>query len=335
MKKYIKTVLKKGLGIKKGQHLFISIPKECMYLNLEILEVAEEMGIKDITICEVNKLFNNGNLTKAIEEGASILFLINNNQNKKYVEMLDYVLANDLGVNYTIALAPKDIEAEKELLKLYCSLDESDGSKTWEEIENELVKKAARAKALELDTIVVEDCMDTKFNFAFDGSFKTSTQYKRMPIFPKYSLEMVPKNGAVNGYIGATANTYFDSEPVEELRLSIKKGKVVDFDATKGGTIAEKYLGQACDTEVTSIGLIDSSEMTYDKYGSYNNFVLDKERSPYVLLRSYNTLEDESKFIYVPVGSGLLKIYGINEKGKKLPLYEEEAFTKRLNPKRK
>ena len=34
MKDYIKTVLKKGLGIKKEQTLFVSIPKECMYLNL-------------------------------------------------------------------------------------------------------------------------------------------------------------------------------------------------------------------------------------------------------------------------------------------------------------
>lgn len=335
MKDYIKTVLKKGLGIKKEQTLFVSIPKECMYLNLLIIQVAEEMGIKNITICEVEELFKNGSLSKAIEEGANLLFLINSNKDKKYVEMLNYITANDLGVNYTIALAPKDVKAEQELLKLYCSLDEADGCKVWEEIESELVKKVARTKSLELDTIVVEDYMDTEFSFAFDSDFKTSTQYKRMSLFPKYSLEMVPKKGGVNGFIGATASTYFDAEPVEELRISIKDGRVVDFDATKGGAIAEKYLGKSCETEVESIGIIESGEMTYDKYGSYNNFVLDKERCPYVLLKSYNEKEDESKYIYVPVGSGLLKIYGINEKGKKLSLYEEEGFAKRLDPKRK
>lgn len=335
MKDYIRTLLKKGLGIKKGQTLFVCVPAECMYLNYEILEVADELGIKDIEIRQVEKIFENSDLSKAIEDGNHLLFLINNNKDKKYVEMLNYICSNDLGINYTIALAPRDIEAEKELLQLYCSLYETNGQRTWEEIEDELVKKVGRIKSLGLESIVVDSLLETEAKFGFDDEFSTATKFKRMQIFPKYSLELHPKKGTFNGFVSATANTYFDAEPVEELRLFIKDGMVDDFDASKGGEIAKKYLSKHCDTEVVSLGLIDSSAMTYDKFASFNNFVLDRERSPYILLRSYNDVSEEAKYIYVPLAAGSLKVYGINQKGKKLSLYEEEGFTKRIEPKRK
>ncbi len=329
---YIEVLLRNGLNIKKKDSLLISVPNTGRELALEIEKRAKELGIEDIYIFYNNLKKGDNRIPEYIEKHAKFLFFTTENKNDLNTEMVNDILNNDIGIEYTVAVLPSHEFISEDEVYYYSSISDNNAVIEWNKKISDNNKIVSQIKNFKLNTLKVESLADTKLTMKFSSDVVGNSERGRMQLFPNYKVELIPQQDTVNGYITATSPVIIGTTKVEELRLSIDSGRVVDYDCASGNGIIKKVLDYHLTPVVEAIGLVDNQEPTYEKYTKFNNIVLDRTNSPYVLISSYDATNDEKNYLFIPIGNGSLKVNGSNENGKNIPIYEEEGFSKKIMP---
>jgi len=329
---YIEVLLRNGLNVKKRDSLLISIPNTERELALEIEKKAKELGIDDIYIFYNNLSSKNNKIAEYIEKHAKFLLFTAENKDNLNMQMINDILNNDMGIDYTIAVLPGSEFISEDELYYYSSISDKDAVIEWNKKISNNSKIVSQIKNFKLNTLKVESLLDTELTMRLSSEVFGNSQTNRMRLFPNYKVEIIPEKDTANGFITATAPITIGTTMVDELRLAIKNGRVIDYDCVSGNEEIKKVLDTHFAPIVEAIGLIDKEEPTYRKYSKFNNIVLDRTSNPYVLISSYDAKNDEKNYLFVPIGNGSLKVTGCNEKGKNIPIYEEEGFSKKIMP---
>lgn len=329
---YIEVLLRNGLNIKKKDSLLISVPNTGRELALEIEKRAKELGIEDIYIFYNNLKNGNNRIPEYIEKHAKFLFFTSENRNDLNTEMVNDILNNDIGIEYTVAVLPSHEFITEDELYNYSSITEKDAVVEWNKKISSNNKIVSQIKNFKLNTLKVESLLDTELTMRLSPEVFGNSYASKMRLFPNYKVELIPQEDSVNGFISATGPITIGNTSVEELRLVVKNGHVVDYDYASGNEEIKRILDSHFTPTVEAIGLIDKEEPTYQKYTKFNNLVLDRTSNPYVLISSYDAENDERNYLFVPIGNGSLKVTGCNENGKNIPIYEAEGFSKKIMP---
>lgn len=327
---YIEVLLKNGLNVKKRDSLLISIPSAGKELALEIEKKAKELGLEDINIFYNDVSGEKNKIAEYIEKHAKFLFFTEENKDNLNMRMVNDILNNDLGIDYTIAVLSSNNFINEDDLYYYSSISEKDAVIEWNKKISTNNKIISKIKNFKLNTLKVESLLDTELTMRLSSQISGNSEYGKMRLFPNYKVEIIPEKDSVNGFVTATIPATIGTTKVEELRLFIKNGKVIDYDCASGNGEIKKALDANFTPVVEAIGLIDKDEKTYRKYDRFNNVVLDRTSSPYVLISSYDSINDERNYLYVPIGTGSLKVTGSNETGKNIYIYEEEGFSEKI-----
>lgn len=332
---YIEVLLKNGLNVKKRDSLFVSISNNGKDLALDIEKKAKELGIEDIYIFYNDLDSNKNRIAEYIQKHAKFLFFTEENKDNLNMNMVNDILNNDIGIDYTVAVLPSSEFVTEEDLYYYSSISDTNAVIDWNKKISNNSKIVSQIKNFKLNTLKVESLLDTKLTMKLTSDVFGNSEYGKMRLFPNYKVEIIPQPDTVKGDVAATAPIIIGTTRVEELRLSINNGYVVDYDCESGNDIMKKILDAHSTPVVEAIGLIDQEETTYKKYTRFNNIVLDRTSNPYVLISSYDSINDEKNYLYVPIGTGSLKVTGCNETGKNIPIYEQEGFSKKIMPNKK
>jgi hypothetical protein len=327
---YIEVLLKSGLNVKKRDILLISISNAGKELALEIEKKAKELGLEDIYIFYNDISSEKNRIADYIEKRAKFLFFTEENKDNLNMRMVNDILNNDMGIDYTVAVLPSNNFINEDDLYYYSSISEKDAVIEWNKKISTNNKIISKIKNFNLNTLKVENLLDTELTMRLSSEIAGNSEYGKMRLFPNYKVEIIPEKDSVNGFIAATIPTTIGTTTVDELRLSIRNGKVIDYDCASNNDEIKKVLDTNFTPVVEAIGLIDKEETTYRKYGRFNNIVLDRTSNPYVLISSYDSINDERNYLYVPIGTGSLKVTGSNETGKNIYIYEEEGFSKKI-----
>jgi|GEM_PF-2935612 len=329
---YIEVLLRNALNIKKRDSLLISIPSAGKEMALEIEKKAKELGIEDIYIFYNNLSGARNRIAEYIEKHAKFLLFTTENKDNLNTQMVNDILNNDLGIDYTVALFPSDDFITEDELYYYSSITEKDAVVEWNKKISSNNKIVSQIKNFKLNTLKVESLLDTELTMRLSPEVFGNSYASKMRLFPNYKVELIPEKNTVNGYISATGPTMIGNAAIEELRLAVKNGRVVDYDYISGNEEIRKILDSNFAPTIEAIGLIDKESATYKKYTKFNNIVLDRTSNPYVLISSYDAMNDEKNYLFVPIGNGSLKVTGCNENGKNIPIYEEEVFSRKIMP---
>jgi len=329
---YIEVLLRNGLNVNKRDSLFVSISIKGKKLALDIEKKAKELGIEDICIFYNDLDSEKNRIADYIEKHAKFLFFTEENKDNLNTNMVNDILNNDMGIDYTVAVLPSSEFISEDELYYYSSISSQNAVKEWSKKVSTNSNIISQIKNFKLNTVKVESLLDTMLTMKSDSEISGNSEYGKMRLFPSYKVEIIPKKDTVNGFIAATAPTTIGTTTVNELRLFIEKGRVIDYDCESGNEEVKKVLNPHFIPVVEAIGLIDKEEPTYKKYTRFNNVVLDRISNPYVLISSYDSKNDDKNYIYVPIGTGSLKVTGYNEKGKNISIYEDEGFSKKIKP---
>lgn len=329
---YIEVLLKNGLNVKKRDSLLISIPSTETKLALEIEKKAKELGIEDIYIFYNDLKSENNRISEYLEKHAKFLFFTSENKDDLNTEMVNDILNNDLGIDYTVAVLPSSKFITEDDVYYYSSISDDNAVIEWNKKISANSKIISQIKNFKLNSLKVENLSDTGLTMRLTSEVLGNSEHGKMRLFPNYKVEIIPEKESTKGFITATAPVTIGSVKVDELRLSINNGRVIDYDCASGFNEIKKVLDAHFTPVVEAIGLIDKEEPAYRKYYGFNNVVLDRTSNPYVLISSYDSNNDEKNYLFVPIGSGSLKVTGCNEKGKNIPIYEDEGFSKKIMP---
>ena len=332
---YIEVLLRNGLNIHKRDALFISIQTGQSSLASEIEKKAREFGLEDIFIFYNDSKNKNNKLSEYIEKNAKFLFFTSENTQSLNMSMISDLINNDIGIQYTVAVLPNDRFISEDELYYYSSISDKNAVINWNKKISDINKVVSQIKNFDLKMLNIESLNDTNLIMHFSGKTIGNSELNRMKLFPNYKVELIPEKESVKGFVKSTSAIVVGTEIVEELSLFIDNGEVKDYDCTTGNKAISEILNPSYFPVVEAIGLIDKEEPTYRKYDGFNNIVLDRTSNPYILISSYDEKNDEKKSLVVPIGSLSLKVVGYNEKGKSIPLYEEEGFSKKLVPNKK
>ncbi len=332
---YIEVLLRNGLNVKKKDSLFISIPNTEKEMALEIEKKAKELGIEDIFIFYNDLQGENNRIVEYIEKHAKFLFFTSENKNDLNTNMVNDIINNDMGIDYTVAVLPSSKFISEDELYHYSSISDKDAVIEWNKKISSNSKIISQIKNFKLNSLKVENLSDTELTMRLTSEVLGNSERGKMRLFPNYKVEIIPATESAKGFITATAPVTIGATKVDELRLSISNGHVIDYDCASGFNEVKKVLDAHFTPVVEAVGLIDKEEPTYIKYDRFNNVVLDRTSNPYVLISSYDEKNDEKNYLFVPIGNGSLKVTGYNEKGKNIPIYEEEGFSKKIMPNKK
>lgn len=334
MTSYAEVLLRNGLNINKKDSLFISIPSTSSELAIALINQAKKIGIDDLYVYYNDISSKDNHLTDYITKRAKFLFFTSGNDDSLNMNMIYDLVNNDVDLKYTIALLPNSNNLSIDDIFYYSSMDENNPLGTCKKSNSNNDRIVSQIKNFKLNKMKIESLKDTCLTMDLNGEVLGNSNLKGMRFFPNYKVELIVKPESTEGFITAGTTT-FKNSVIEELRLSIKKGKVVDYDCATSFVSAKEILDLSKKPTVEAVGLISSDSPTYMKYGVHNNLVLDRTSSPYILISSYDEKNDEKGYLVVPIGSGLLKVTGYNENSKAISLYEEENFSKKIIPKKK
>ena len=332
---YIEVLLRNGLNLHKKDALFISIQISQSDFASEIEKKAREFGLEDIFIFYNDSKNKNNKLSEYIEKDAKFLFFTSENTQSLNMAMVSDLINNDIGIQYTVAVLPNQNIISEEELYYYSSISDKDAVINWNRKISDNNKIVSQIKNFDLKMLKIENLIDTNLTMHFSGKIIGNSEFNRMKLFPNYKVELIPNTESVKGFVKATSAIVVGTEIVEELSLYIDNGAVKEYDCTAGNKAVKEILNPSYSPVVEAIGLIDKEAPTYRKYDGYNNIVLDRTSNPYILISSYDEKNDDKKRLVVPIGSVSLKVVGYNEKGKCIPLYEEEGFSKKIVPNKK
>lgn len=330
---YMNVLLKNGLNIKKNNSLFISIPNKHKYMAIELEYIARSFGVEDIFIF-YNDISCQNKMAEYIDKGAKFLFFTSEDNESLNMQIINDIINNDLGIDYTVAILPThESITDKDLYK-YSSINSEDAVMDWNKMISSNSKMVSQIRNFKLNMLKVESLNDTNITMKLTGNILGNSETKKMRLFPNYKIEIVPVEGTANGYVNATMPVMINNVVVEELRLFLRNGHVVDYDCSTGAKEASVFFNPYFNPMLDSVGLIDKEAPTYDKYTTFNNIVLDRTSKPYILVSSYDEEKDEKQQLFIPIASKCLKVVGYNEDGKNMSIYEDEGFSKKITLKK-
>lgn len=333
---YIDILFKIYLKIKSGDSLLVSITNEDNELIKIIQEKAKEYKIGNLEFYFNNQDYKTNPVVDALNNNSKILIFVGQEIDDLNNDMSKYLLDNKVDGNYVIAPLPTKDWA-KEVLNERCTtaydifkdylydiigVSEENALVNANKKNNQIKNYASSINSLKLNKLFLEDVFGS--NLSMDLN-KRYVSLANSHVYPNYAVELNIMDNTLNGYIESIKPFYIGSNIVDDLQLFIKDGKVVDYDCSKGYKYISSLLNKSLNPVVSSIGLVDKTETTFNEYSFYNNIVLDRTCNPYLLINSY--VDDENRQIMVPIGSKTLSIDGYDQFGKKHCIYKDNGFT--------
>ncbi len=231
-------------------------------------------------------------------------------------------------------------------------LDKEDPVIAWQQHIDSLRKSMAKLNSEKFTSLHFKNSLGTdltidlpKSHLWLGGSEKTTEGIEFIANMPTEEIFTAPKRDGVNGIVYSTKPLNYGGNLIEDFSITFKDGRVVDFTAKEGyetlkGIIetdeGSHFLGEVAlvpfNSPISNSGIV------------FYNTLFDENASCHLALgRAYSVcvengenlskdellnagINDSLAHVDFMIGSKDLKIFGINEKGEKIPVFNERNW---------
>ncbi len=323
-KNYLMLIVKKFLNIKNTDSLFISLSIDDINMLDLLIDILKSLKIDDIYYEFYEDEPNKPIWGKYIEKNAKFLFIVNNNFNDTFASIIMNAFEKEeIDINYT------SIPSYSILKESSCDINFL-SDKRYIELFNESMKELSKKKTeiqnANLKRLILKSYGNAKLEVEFEGRINLPLKNKKITRYPYIPLEYIFKDKTCNGYVDASSFTYILGEKVEDLRIIIKEGYVIDFDCKRDKKTnwekIENFFKKSKFPYVYALGVVNDDTSDLILTGTQ---LIDDVTRTYLLIKN-----DDGDSIYLPISHNRLYIDGLTSNGEYKELYNSDKLIKKL-----